>query len=112
MKAARIVISAVVAVLAVFALAVIWRHEWLGPADRCLADVMGWILSAIVTIPAGLVLATMLCPARRKTEARSGDATDYRADYSKIPNPYPKSYKPNSITGVRYACPLHVMRLA
>ena len=112
MTLARKLFPTAVAALAVFALAVIWRHEWLGPDDGCIADAMGWLLSVIVVIPAGLVLATEFCQARRDAQVKPDDAADYRADYAKIPDPYPPTYKPNSITGFRYACPLHIMRLA
>ena len=109
---ARILVPTLVTVLAILALAAIWRHEWLGPDDRCLAHVMGWILSAIVVIPASLALMTSLCQARPGAPARLGVACDYWANYSAIPDPYPATYKPGSITGFRYACPLHVMRPA
>ena len=112
MKLTRILFPTAVAALAVFALAVIWRHDWLWPDYPSIADVMGLLLSAIVVLPAGLVLATRLCQARRDAQAKPGDATEFLADYAAFPDPYPPTYKPNSITGFRYAFPLHIMRLA
>ena len=117
MKAARILSSAVVlflallVLLALFALVAMWRHEWLGLNDTVIFHAIGSSLSAIVLIPAALILAGYLCPAKRDTKLASRKAADYAADYDKIPDPYPASYKSESITGFRYDSPLHLMRL-
>ena len=108
---ARTLYHTVVLVLVVFALVVIWRHEWFHPENRVLTDAIGYILSIIVIVPAAFVLISALCPTRQITEAAARDATEYQADYSTIPNPYPAKYKSKTITRFRHDGPLHLMRL-
>ena len=112
MTARSLRIPTVIVVLAVLTLAAIWRHEWFGQDYPCLADVIGWFLSVIVVVAASVMLALCFCRTWRKPPSTSGDAAEYQADYDAIPEPYPPAYQPNSVSGFRYACPLHLMRLA
>ena len=112
MTAGRILIPTVIAVLAVFTLAAIWRHEWLGPDSPSLADVIGGSLSVAVVVAACAMLALWFCHTWRGRQSTPGHAAQYQANYDAIPEPYPPTYQPNSVTGFRYACALHLMRLA
>ena len=112
MAARHILIPTMIVVLAVLTLTAVWRHEWLSQNNPCLADVIGWFLSVIVVLAAGAVLALRICGTWCEPPSKSGLAAEYQANYDAIPEPYPPTYRPNSITGFRYACPLHLIRLA
>lgn len=112
MTARRIPVPTGIVALAVLTLTAIWRHEWFGQDNPCLADVFGGSLSVAVVVAASAMLALWFCHTWRGRQSTPGHAAQYQANYDAIPEPYPPAYQPNSVTGFRYACALHLMRLA
>ena len=111
MKAGGILCWVTAAILALFAIATIWRQDWLGADDAVLVDAMGGAMTAIVAVPLVMFVISRLCPAKEDTQENSKNAITYKTNYEAIEDPYPESYEAASVTRFRYRSRLRLMRL-
>ena len=99
-----------VAVAAV-AIADIWRPEYFSPALGTLWEYRKAVLTPIVLLPAGLVLACLCCcPLRRAQSGENTDSSGEAEKSGKLDPPYPPCPDWEDISGFRYDSDLRIMR--
>ncbi len=105
--AIRFTCSLIVIFTAVVALKAIWYPEVFAAFHELILITLDWILTLVVLLLAGVLLACCWCPAPKMEVQSSGTKKKYQTESS----PYPEEYEDHSIVEFGYMSDLQLLRL-